>query len=59
VNDIFLLPSFSISLSVLEISVVGVERLELNIIVRSLQEQVLLLFVSVDVLGGISGQLNE
>jgi DNA repair exonuclease SbcCD nuclease subunit len=44
---------------VLEIGVVGVEQLELNIIIQSLQEHVLLLFVSVDVFGGVSGQLNE
>jgi hypothetical protein len=44
---------------VLEIGVVGVKQLELNIIIQSLQEYVLLLFVSIDVFGGISGQLNE
>jgi hypothetical protein len=44
---------------VLEIGVVGVEHLELNIIFQSLQEHVLLLFVSVDVFGAVSGQLNE
>jgi hypothetical protein len=44
---------------VLEVSIVGVEQLELNIIIQSLQEQVLLLFINVDVFGGISGQLNE
>jgi hypothetical protein len=44
---------------VLEIGVVGIEQLELNIIIQSLQEHVLLLFVSVDVFGGVSGQLNE
>jgi Mg2+/Co2+ transporter CorC len=44
---------------VLEISIVSVEQLELNIIVQSFQEHVLLLFVSVDVFGGVSGQLNE
>jgi hypothetical protein len=44
---------------VLEIGVVGVEQLELNIIIQSLQEHVLLLFISADVFGGISGQLNE
>jgi hypothetical protein len=40
---------------VLEIGVISVEQLELNIIVQSFQEHVLLLFVSVDVFGGISG----
>jgi hypothetical protein len=44
---------------VLEISIVGVEQLELNIIIQSLQEHVMLLFISVDVVSGISGQLNE
>jgi Mg2+/Co2+ transporter CorC len=44
---------------VLEIGVVGVEQMELNIIIQSLQEDVLFLFISVDVFGGISGQLNE
>jgi hypothetical protein len=44
---------------VLEIGVVRVEQLELNIVVQSFQEHVLLLFVSVNVFGGVSGQLNE
>jgi Mg2+/Co2+ transporter CorC len=44
---------------VLEIDVVSVEQLELNIIVQSFQEHVLLLLISVDVFGGVSGQLNE
>jgi hypothetical protein len=44
---------------VLEIGIVGVEQLELNIIVQSLQEHVLLLFISIDVFNGVSGQLNE
>jgi Mg2+/Co2+ transporter CorC len=44
---------------VLEINVISVEQLELNIIVQSFQEHVLLLSVSVDVFGGVSGQLNE
>jgi hypothetical protein len=44
---------------VLKIGVVGVEQLELNIIIQSLQEHVLLLFISDDVFGGVSGQLNE
>jgi hypothetical protein len=44
---------------VLEIDVISVEQLELNIIVQSLKEHVLLLFISVDVFGGVSGQLNE
>jgi hypothetical protein len=44
---------------VLEIDVVSVEQLELNITVQSFQEHVLLLFVSVDVFGGLPKQLNE
>jgi hypothetical protein len=44
---------------VLKINVVSVGQLELNIIIQSLQEYVLLLFVSVDVFGGVYGQLNE
>jgi hypothetical protein len=44
---------------VIEIGVVSVEQLELNIIIQSFQEHVLLHFVSVDVFGGVSGQLNE
>jgi hypothetical protein len=44
---------------VLEIDVVSVEQLELNIIVQSFQEHVLLLFGSADVFGGVSGQLNK
>jgi hypothetical protein len=44
---------------VLEISAVNVEKLELKITIQSFQEHVLLLFISVDVFGGISGQLNE
>jgi hypothetical protein len=44
---------------VLKIDVISVEQLELNIIVQSFQEHVMLLFINVDVFGGISGQLNE
>jgi hypothetical protein len=44
---------------VLEIDIILVEQLELNIIIQSFQEHVLLPFVSVDVFGGVSGQLNE
>jgi Mg2+/Co2+ transporter CorC len=44
---------------VLEIGVVSVEQLELNIIVQSFQEHVLLLFINVNAFGGVSGQLNE
>jgi hypothetical protein len=38
---------------VLEVGVVGVEQLELNVIIQSTQEHVLLLLVSVDVVRGI------
>jgi hypothetical protein len=38
---------------VLEIDVVGVEQLELNVIIQSTQEHVLLLLVGVDVVGDI------
>jgi hypothetical protein len=43
----------------LEIHVVGVEQLELNIIIQSIHEHVLLLIISVDVLSGVSQQLYE
>jgi hypothetical protein len=38
---------------VLEISIVGVEQLELNVIIQSTQEHVLLLLIGVDVVRGI------
>jgi hypothetical protein len=38
---------------VLEIGVVGVEQLELNVIIQSTQEHVLLLLVGVDVVWGV------
>jgi hypothetical protein len=44
---------------VLEISVVGVEQLELNVIFQSTQEHVLLLLVCADVVGSIPRQLDE
>jgi hypothetical protein len=44
---------------VLEISVVGVEQLELNVIIQSTQEHVLLLLICADVVGGIPRQLDE
>jgi hypothetical protein len=43
----------------LEIHVVGVEQLELNIIIQSIHKHVLLLIISVEVLSGISQQLYE
>jgi hypothetical protein len=39
---------------VLEVCVVRVEQLELNIIIQSIQEHVLLLLISVDVVRGVS-----
>jgi hypothetical protein len=39
---------------VLEVCVVYVEQLELNIIIQPIQEHVLFLFISVDVIRGIS-----
>jgi hypothetical protein len=39
---------------VLEVGVVRVKQLELNIIIQSIQEHVLLLLIGVDVLWGIS-----
>jgi hypothetical protein len=39
---------------VLEVCVVRVEQLELNIVIQSIQEHVLFLFISVDVIRGIS-----
>jgi hypothetical protein len=39
---------------VLEICVVRVEQLELNIIIQSIQEHVMLLFINVDVIRGVS-----
>jgi hypothetical protein len=44
---------------VLEVCVVCVEQLELNVIIQSIQEHVLLPFIGVDVLSGVSQQLNE
>jgi hypothetical protein len=44
---------------VLEISVIGVEQLELNVIIQPFQEHVLLLLIHIDVVGGVSGQLDE
>jgi hypothetical protein len=39
---------------VLEVCVVRVEQLELNIIIQSIQEHVLFLFIRIDVVRGIS-----
>jgi hypothetical protein len=44
---------------VLGVCVVHVEQLELNVIIQSIQEHVLLLFIDPDVFGGVSWQLNE
>jgi hypothetical protein len=44
---------------VLEIGIIGVEQLELNVIIQPIQEHVLLLLIRIDVIGGVSGQLDE
>jgi hypothetical protein len=44
---------------VLEIRIVGVEQLELNVIIQSIKEHILLLLISVDVFVGVSWHLNE
>jgi hypothetical protein len=44
---------------VLQVGVIRVEQLELNIIIQLIQEHGLLLLISIDVIWGISGQLNE
>jgi hypothetical protein len=43
---------------VLEVSVIYVEQLELNVIIQPIQEHVLLLLIYVDVIWGVSRQLN-
>jgi hypothetical protein len=43
---------------VLEIDIINVEQLELNVIIQPIQKHVLLL-IHIDVIWGISGQLNE
>jgi hypothetical protein len=63
-NDTFLLPSFSIFFyltfndnglvdHVLEVDVVGVEQLELNVIIQPIQEHVLFLLIRADIVRGI------
>jgi hypothetical protein len=44
---------------VLEINAIGVEHLELNVIIQPIQKHVLLLLIHVDVVYGISRQLDE
>jgi hypothetical protein len=44
---------------VLEIGVISVEQLELNVIIQPIQKHVLLLLIHIDVIWGVSGQLNE
>jgi hypothetical protein len=44
---------------VLKTDVIGVELLELNVIIQPIQEHVLLLLICVDVVHSISRQLNE
>jgi hypothetical protein len=44
---------------VLKVGVIGVQQLELNVIIQPVQEHVLLLLIRVDVVSGIPLQLNE
>jgi hypothetical protein len=44
---------------VLKIWVVGVEQLELDLVIETLEKCILLLLISADVIGGIPQQLNE
>jgi hypothetical protein len=44
---------------VLEVSVIGVQQLELNVIIQPIQEHVLLLLICADVVGSIPRQLDE
>jgi hypothetical protein len=43
----------------LKIWVVSFEQLELDLIIETLEKHVLLLFIGVDVIGGVPRQLNE
>jgi hypothetical protein len=43
----------------LEIVVIGVQQLKLNVIIQLIQEHVLLLLIRIDVVGGVSRQLDE
>jgi hypothetical protein len=44
---------------ILEIVVIGVQQLKLNVIIQLIQEHVLLLLICIDVVGGVSRQLDE
>jgi hypothetical protein len=44
---------------VLEIGILGVEQLELNVVIQLVQEHALLLLICIGVIYGISGQLDE
>jgi hypothetical protein len=44
---------------VLEVRVIGVQQLELNVIIQPIQEHVLLLLICADVVRGIPQQLDE
>jgi hypothetical protein len=44
---------------VLKVRVIRVEQLELNIIIESIQEHVIFLFINVDIIRGISWLQNE
>ncbi len=43
----------------LKIWVVGVEQLELDLIIETLEKCILLLLIGIDVVGGVPRQLNE
>jgi hypothetical protein len=43
----------------LKIWVVGVEQLELDLIIETLEKRILLLLINADVIGGVPRQLNE
>jgi hypothetical protein len=44
---------------VLEIGVISVEQLESNVIIQPIQEHVLLLLICIDVIRGVSRQLDQ
>jgi hypothetical protein len=43
----------------LEIWVVYVKQLKLDLVIETLEKHIVLIFISVDVIDGIPGQLNE
>jgi hypothetical protein len=44
---------------VLKISIIGVQQLEFNVLIQPILEYVLLLLITIDVVWGISRQMNE